>query len=260
VSIAILAISTDSNILLGDTSNVKYLSQASAHRKLYEQYGKEEDRIAWIGLSGQATKSEVMEMAYKLGRQKADKILEERYGPDWRSIQGKHASKALQEKLQTDENFRKEFLFKSGKSLRLAVEAAKSTEARQKRKETFEKIAFQKGSKNSNYGKMWTTNLELKQYRMHPKTEPLPEGWIVGRKSFVDKVIPPKEPKIRVSRVSPRKGIKLSEETKEKMRLAKSGKNNPMFGKKRVMSEESRKKISETLKKRRIGSAVKIRT
>ena len=45
-------------------------------------------------------------------------------------------------------------------------------------------------------------------------------------------------------------GGKNSTETKIKKSKAKSGSNNPMFGKNRIMSEEAKRKISETLKGR----------
>jgi len=41
---------------------------AYAHRLLYEKYGKEEDRIAWLGLAGIFSKEEVVQAAQKLGR------------------------------------------------------------------------------------------------------------------------------------------------------------------------------------------------
>lgn len=48
-----------------DPSNLVYLSveeHAEAHRVLFETYGRWEDKIAWLGLSGQATKQEVIKM------------------------------------------------------------------------------------------------------------------------------------------------------------------------------------------------------
>ena len=33
---------------------------AEAHKKLYEEYGREEDKIAWMGLSGQIGKEEIV--------------------------------------------------------------------------------------------------------------------------------------------------------------------------------------------------------
>lgn len=61
---------------------------------------------------------------------------------------------------------------------------ANSPEAKKKKKETFVNIEHQKGSKNSQYGTMWIYSLELKQNKKILKTDPIPEGWIKGRKKF----------------------------------------------------------------------------
>jgi hypothetical protein len=167
-----------------DPSNLIELTveeHAEAHRKLFEQYGKEEDRIAWLSLSGQASKPEIMKMSAKLGKQKTDKILEERYGENWRRIHGKNASSIFQEKLQHDQMFRKQFLQKVEKNQILAVEAARSPESREKRKDTFCKNKHQQGSNNSNYGKMWIKNPVLMQNKTHLKDQPIPDGWVKGR-------------------------------------------------------------------------------
>ena len=41
---------------------------------------------------------------------------------------------------------------------------------------------LQKGSGNSQFGTMWIHNLELKESKRIKKTDPIPEGWIKGRK------------------------------------------------------------------------------
>ena len=43
---------------------------ALAHKKLWEEHGKEEDRIAWYALSGQMSMSEAKRQAQKAGRLK----------------------------------------------------------------------------------------------------------------------------------------------------------------------------------------------
>jgi hypothetical protein len=165
-----------------DRSNLIELTveeHAEAHRKLFEEHGKEEDRIAWLTLSGQASKPEIMRMAAKLGRQKTDKILEERYGENWRTEQAKYASSAFKEKLQKDQTFRKQFLQKIEKGRLSAVEAARSIESREKRKNSFKKNKHQAGCKNSQFGTMWITDgLINKKIK---KEEPIPIGWIKGR-------------------------------------------------------------------------------
>lgn len=167
-----------------DSSNIIELTveeHAEAHLKLFEEYGKEEDRIAWLTLSGQASKPEIMRMASKLGRKRTDKILEERYGEEWRTVLARTASSALIEKLQNNRKFRKEFIEKTKKGRLLGVESAKSLQSRKKRKETFSRNKHQQGSKNSNYGKIWIKNSTLMQNKTHPKDQPIPDGWVKGR-------------------------------------------------------------------------------
>ena len=56
-----------------DPSNLAELTieeHAEAHRKLWEEYGKEEDRIAWMGLSGMIGKEEVISLLMKLGQER----------------------------------------------------------------------------------------------------------------------------------------------------------------------------------------------
>ena len=168
-----------------DPSNLVELTveeHAEAHRKLFEQYGKEEDKIAWLALSGQASKPEAMKLASKLGRAKTNKILEERYGSDWRSILAKHAAQFSSNKFKhlyhTDDAFKN----KIDKILVKAVKIARSPESNKKRKNTFAKNKHQQGTKNSNYGKMWISNLELGVSKTHPKEVPIPIGWQKGRK------------------------------------------------------------------------------
>ncbi len=155
---------------------------AEAHKKLYEQHGKEEDRIAWLTLSGQASKPEAMRLAAKLGKAKTDKILEERYGSDWKTIHAKYASQFSSEKFkrlyQTDKTFKD----KINANLNKAVQSARSPESNNKRKNSFSKIKHQQGANNSNFGKMWISNLELGESKTHPKNDPIPSGWVKGRK------------------------------------------------------------------------------
>ena len=56
-----------------DPSNLVRLSvgeHAEAHRVLYETYGREEDRSAWLGLSGVHSNEETVYLAEQLGRAK----------------------------------------------------------------------------------------------------------------------------------------------------------------------------------------------
>lgn len=82
---------------------------AEAHRKLWEEYGKEEDRIAWQALSGQITIDEARRASIALiwkgkhlpleMRQKISKTLTGRVRPEWEKekIRGfKHTPEAIE--------------------------------------------------------------------------------------------------------------------------------------------------------------------
>lgn len=55
-------------------------------------------------------------------------------------------------------------------------------ETKEKQKETFQKIEHQKGNKNSQFGTMWIYCQETKENKKILKTDPIPEGWVKGRK------------------------------------------------------------------------------
>lgn len=59
-----------------DPSNLIELSveeHAEAHRILYEQYGKEEDKLAWKGLAGIIDKEEILRKVFSIAGKKAPK-------------------------------------------------------------------------------------------------------------------------------------------------------------------------------------------
>ena len=59
-----------------------------------------------------------------------------------------------------------------------------------KEKFSVEMSRSQKGEKNSQYGKMWIYNLELKENKTIPKGDSIPDGWLKGRKIvFEEKII-----------------------------------------------------------------------
>jgi hypothetical protein len=51
-----------------------------------------------------------------------------------------------------------------------------------KQKATYAETKHQKGEKNSQYGTMWISSLTEQKSKKHKKTDPIPEGWIKGRK------------------------------------------------------------------------------
>tara|TARA_R110000796_G_scaffold89024_3_gene192490 strand:- start:750 stop:1196 length:447 start_codon:yes stop_codon:yes gene_type:complete len=63
-----------------DPSNLIELSieeHAEAHKKLYEEYGKEEDEIAWLGLSGQIGKEEIIKKVLSEAGKKSGRVNKE---------------------------------------------------------------------------------------------------------------------------------------------------------------------------------------
>ena len=158
-----------------DSSNLILLTveeHAEAHRILHEQYGKEEDRIAWLALSSQLEKKSIVELGLKLGRQVANRVLEEKYGENWKHIIAKKGSNRLQEILKEDPDYL------SKKNVRAFLGKNHSDETKLKigKKNSMNQSA----TKNSQYGTMWITNgtdsIKIK------KDEPIPEGWNKGRK------------------------------------------------------------------------------
>ena len=95
-------------------------------------------------------------------------------------IGGKKVGKlnALKWKLDPERRpfiFTKEFNIEASKN-------AQSSEARQKRKDSLEKINHQKGEKNSQYNTVWIYSEELQKSKKISKDEDIPEGWKLGRK------------------------------------------------------------------------------
>jgi hypothetical protein len=58
-----------------DPSNLVELTiteHAEAHKKLYEEYGREEDKLAWLGLSGMIDKEEIIRQQCSLAAKKGN--------------------------------------------------------------------------------------------------------------------------------------------------------------------------------------------
>lgn len=68
-----------------------------------------------------------------------------------------------------------------------AIEASRSPEVIEKRKNTFKERGHQKGEKNSQYGTKLIYNLELRQTKRIDKNQKVPEGWEVGAVYDFDK-------------------------------------------------------------------------
>lgn len=139
-----------------EESNIELLTEsehALAHKKLYEQFGKWEDWLAWQGLAGLLDKQEIVKLSQVNGAKKSLEL----YGNPWtgrQSVANFAVNSTNQQK---------------------AVEAARSETSIQKRKATMAKNGHQQGAKNTMYMTAMYRNEhgELKRF----KRDQQPEGW-----------------------------------------------------------------------------------
>jgi hypothetical protein len=69
----------------------------------------------------------------------------------------------------------------SVKGLSIAKVTAHTSTAKEKRKSTQSRIKFQQGENNSQYGRLWISNIETKQVMRLEKDTKIPEGWVKGK-------------------------------------------------------------------------------
>ena len=159
-----------------DPSNIVELTiedHAEAHRILYEKYGNEKDKIAWNGLLGLIPKSHIMRDLHKLGRNKTDKLLYEKYGVI-------NPGQLEHNRIATSERNRR--LHSEGKM------SAPDWTGKKHKEETKRKIGeknsiLQSGEKNSQYGTMWITNgIENKKIKKEELDKWTSLGYTKGRK------------------------------------------------------------------------------
>lgn len=93
-------------------------------------------------------------------------------------------------KLKEDLEFRQKYCEKHSAILKKRILESGAlwtgrTHSDDSKKKIGEKNAIhQKGNRNSQFGKMWITNPDLKESKRIYKDEPLPEGWVKGRKQY----------------------------------------------------------------------------
>lgn len=74
-------------------------------------------------------------------------------------------------------------VFKQNKDIQQLGNSPESrAKAKLKQKETLKNINFQQGDTNSQFGTMWIYSNELQLNKKIKKNDPIPEGWIRGRK------------------------------------------------------------------------------
>lgn len=118
-----------------DPSNLVYLTieeHALAHKVLYEQYGREQDRIAWLALSKQADKGDIILACLKLGQYMADLTMKTLHGDDYRKTVFRNASARGAKKLKDLYENNKEFRQNHQKNQKNASNAALSENSRKK--------------------------------------------------------------------------------------------------------------------------------
>lgn len=165
-----------------DPSNlirVTIQDHAAFHYERWIYLGDEKDKLAWLSLSGQVGKEEIIAHRWRMaGLTRKRKLQEDAsYRKDFIEIQRK-GQEAIRIKCKNDQFF-KEKMFEHLKNAQIK---ALSPEVKNKKKKTFERIKHQQGSKNSMYGTRWIHNLELKISKRISREEPLPKNWNEGRK------------------------------------------------------------------------------
>ncbi len=142
-----------------DESNIELLTvrqHAEAHKELFEKYGREEDRIAWLGLSGIIGREDVIRQAQRLGGKNAsgDKN-------PWRNC-------------KTGTNWQL-----NRNNQRKAQEASASAAAITKKKDTYLKIGHQQKELNSAFGTSIYRDASGNKKRF--KRDQQPDGWILSK-------------------------------------------------------------------------------
>lgn len=103
---------------------------------------------------------------------------------------------AFLEKLQSDPDFRNYICEKAKNASGCGIDKLRSIydtswtfsnkchSAETKRKIGLANSVSQSGEKNSQFGTMWITNPELKESKRILKDQPIPHGWVKGRKQY----------------------------------------------------------------------------
>lgn len=113
----------------------------------------------------------------RIGRRNADLVMEQKYGPKWRSIIGKKGSIAASSPYSKSK--RKQT--RIDKKIKSDASSMNTPEVNEKRIKKFAEINHSQGEKNSQFGSMWITdgseNMKIR------KEDIIPFGWRKGRKN-----------------------------------------------------------------------------
>ena len=144
-----------------DPTNLVELSiadHAEAHRKLYEEYGRWQDYVAWQGLAKLSPKEELV----RIRQSEAGKLRHQLYPNPFTGI-------------RTESNFANNKIQQMK-----ATEKANTESAMEKRKKTFAEKQHQQKENNSQFGKVWCVeeNAVDKSSRKKYSKDQIPAGWI----------------------------------------------------------------------------------
>ena len=148
-----------------DPSNIIELTveeHAEAHKVLYEKHGRQEDYLAWKGLTGEIGKEDIINKLRSVG------------GKKWSQTDANHFKNINWHK-ENNPRFNPEKQKEYSK-------LANSGIGLEKKKKTFSKIKHQQGKNNSQYGTRWIHSLTEKRSMRIKKSDSLPKGWLEGRK------------------------------------------------------------------------------
>ena len=71
--------------------------------------------------------------------------------------------------------------------MRMLGQKANTPEANAKRKNTFLEIGHSQGEKNSQFGRLWISNVLTKEIKRITINDNIPEGWVRGKKGYIPK-------------------------------------------------------------------------
>lgn len=155
---------------------VSVTQHAMYHYCNYQLWANVEDYVDWRGLSGQISEQEFLAEKLRLFGTKGAKALKKRIESDPKMAEEASRKRSLSWQRNKEKNLKQIRINQP-----LAVEAARSPEARKKKMESLKQIKHQQGEKNSQYGKRWIHNKQLKTSKRIGNIDPLPKDWEEGR-------------------------------------------------------------------------------
>jgi len=131
---------------------------ADAHRKLYEDYGRWQDYVAWQGLAKLAPKEELV----RIRQREAGKLRHQLHPNPFTGVRTEHNFAVNKEHQQK------------------VCDLAKTESSKEKRKKTFAERQHQQKKNNSQFETAWCVDKDAIDLsgRIKYNKEQIPEGWI----------------------------------------------------------------------------------